>query len=194
VAANYPAGTEFSNTVPASTSTWALAVTGAQIVQVYTASVTVNWQALAASPSSSTSEGYILQAAVNSNFSGLLISSSTTDVNQSTLTLVTLNPATTYYFRVGSLNWSNAADFVTLGSTVTYYAKAWTGAVSTSWANRANWTPIGVPGAADDVIIHPNPPNQPILDTTDTIKSMTIAGSGVYGSTLTMQNPLTAIT
>jgi len=70
--------------------------------------------------------------------------------------------------------------------------RSWTGAVNTSWSNSANWSTFVVPGPNDDVIIDINSANQPILDTTATINSLVIAGSGVYGSTLTMQNPLTA--
>ena len=102
--------TSYVNVIPASTSTLANVVTGSRIYQTFSTSVTVNWVALAATPSSMTAEGYILQASTASNFSGTLYSSSTANVSLSTLTVQGLVYSTLYYFRVGSLNWNNVAD------------------------------------------------------------------------------------
>ena len=40
--------------------------------------------------------------------------------------------------------------------------KDWTGATSTNWATPSNWSPSGVPGAADQVTIN-NVTNAPVI-------------------------------
>src|SRR4029077_18614716 len=45
--------------------------------------------------------------------------SATTDVAQSTLTIVNLLGNTTYYFRVAGINWNNIITYGTIGSTLT---------------------------------------------------------------------------
>ncbi|MFN3528854.1 MAG: beta strand repeat-containing protein [Bacteroidia bacterium] len=65
--------------------------------------------------------------------------------------------------------------------------KTWTGASSTNWSTAANWSPAGVPGNADQIIINATT-NQPILSGNRTIgnggsitinsgASLTITGS-----------------
>src|SRR5205823_3987453 len=55
------------------------------------------------------------------NFNGTeaVYSSATYLVSFSTLTIGNLTPATTYYFRAGTLNWNTVYNFVTVGSTPT---------------------------------------------------------------------------
>jgi tetratricopeptide (TPR) repeat protein/N-acetylneuraminic acid mutarotase len=101
------------------TSTLANAVTNTQVYAAYTTSVTVNWTALPASPSSSTAEGYLLQASTASNFTGTIYSSQTASVSLSTLTVSGLAGDTTYYFRVGSLNWNSVPNYAASVSTRT---------------------------------------------------------------------------
>jgi hypothetical protein len=74
---------------------------------------------------------------------------------------VTLGPST------GNQTFTASA----IGLTVTFAAngsaappKTWTGAVSTDWNVAGNWTPSGVPTAADSVTI-PNTANQPVMHT-----------------------------
>ncbi|MFA5809833.1 MAG: LamG-like jellyroll fold domain-containing protein, partial [Thermoleophilia bacterium] len=88
-------------------------------LNVYTSSVTANWAALPATPSSSTSEGYVLEASSTNFVSGIVYSSSTLTPLSSTLTVSGLAADTTYYFRAGSLNWNSKANYLTLGSTST---------------------------------------------------------------------------
>jgi len=76
----------------------------------------VNWLSLL---SQGGSEGYELDASTAVNFTGTILSSTTADVNQSTLTLTGLAGSTTYYLRIGGINWDNAANYVSVGSTVT---------------------------------------------------------------------------
>ena len=39
------------------------------------------------------------------------------------------------------------------GFTITFPGKTWTGAISADWHTSGNWTPSGVPGGGDDVVI-----------------------------------------
>ncbi|MFC1679756.1 FG-GAP-like repeat-containing protein, partial [Elusimicrobiota bacterium] len=101
-------------------ATLATSLKGAQIAGVFETSVTVNWVELPPSPQWESAEGYSLQASTAGDFSGDLFDSTTADVGQSTLTLTGLNMGTTYYFRVGSLNWVGNANRGVIGSTMTY--------------------------------------------------------------------------
>ncbi|MFC2092070.1 fibronectin type III domain-containing protein, partial [Elusimicrobiota bacterium] len=113
----YGSGKEGAYSSYIATSTLANKVTNAGIYNVGLTSVTINWTALLPTPSSASCQGYIVQASSISDFSSIYSSTSTTDVNLSTLTVTGLNDATTYWFRVGSLNWNNVANYVTVSST-----------------------------------------------------------------------------
>lgn len=91
----------------------------ATFLNVFSSSVTVDWAALAASPSSATASGYVLEACRLSDFSTLVLSSSTTSIALSTLTVINMNASTTYYFRVGTLNGTGDPNYQALGSTTT---------------------------------------------------------------------------
>ena len=118
-AGNISSGTtNYVNTVPASTSTLANPVTGAQISAIANSSITVNWVALAASPSSATAEGYELDVSTDPAFGIITASSVTTNVNLSTLTVSGLPRSATYFFRVGSLNWNGIANDVSVPGSV----------------------------------------------------------------------------
>ena len=54
----------------------------------------------------------------------------------------------------------------------------WTGSSSTVWSNAANWSSGSVPGSSDDVIIA-DVTNNPVLDATDQVGSITIQNGGV---------------
>jgi hypothetical protein len=57
--------------------------------------------------------------------------------------------------------------------------KTWTGASSTDWNTAGNWSPSGVPGAGDDVVI-PDTFNPPVLsDLTTTVASVTISADSL---------------
>ena len=96
--------TSYVNTTPVSTSTLANLIVP-QVYVVNYSSITVNWPPLPGSPSSSSAEGYELDASTNSNFVPLWTSSMTASVSVSTLTLSSLPYATTLYLRAGAINW-----------------------------------------------------------------------------------------
>jgi hypothetical protein len=115
-------------------------------IDIEASSATLAWAALPTSPSSATSEGFRLDASANGFSTNL--SSATGSPLSSTLTVSGLTPNTTYQFRVGSLNWSGALDFTTLGTTMTLAnipASAGglvptTGTITASWSANSNST------------------------------------------------------
>ncbi|MFT5207338.1 MAG: filamentous hemagglutinin family protein [Candidatus Omnitrophota bacterium] len=65
-----------------------------------------------------------------------------------------------------NLNWG-------FGSTYT-----WDGSSSTDWNTAANWDLNAVPGTSDDIVIA-NVANDPILDSTRTVNTLTVNSSGI---------------
>lgn len=127
---------------------------------VFLTSATTQWAALPAAPSSATAEGYRLEASSTNFGAGTVYSSATVTVALSTLTVSSLAQNTTYFFRVGSLNWANAPNLTTLGSTVTLAAapsnltvgSVSSTSVSLSWSvnGNPNWTPYELSLSTDD--------------------------------------------
>jgi len=86
-----------------------------------------------------------------------------------------------------------------LGGQALAQSKTWTGAVNTSWTNAGNWSPTGVPGPADTVLI---PAGAGTVSATDTIVvasadirrpisiSGTFTSATTLGSTLTLNGTL----
>ncbi|MFH2203946.1 MAG: right-handed parallel beta-helix repeat-containing protein [Elusimicrobiota bacterium] len=110
---------------PASTSTLANRVRGVEMKGVFLTSATFTWQKLptaAQEGSTSTAEGYILQASDAEDFSTTIYSAQTPLIGLSTLTVTGLNAGTTYYFRVGSLNWNSVGNFA---STIAARTDGW---------------------------------------------------------------------
>src|SRR5439155_27092926 len=66
-----------------------------------------------------TTQGYELDASTAANFTGTIYSSTTFLAANSTLTVSGPAAFTTYYLRVGDLNWHNATNYVSIGSTMT---------------------------------------------------------------------------
>jgi hypothetical protein len=91
-------------------------ITTYQYFQVNVTSVVVNWESLSGLGGS---EGYELDASTSSDFVPVFRSSVTDSVDVSTLTLQNLNAYTTYYFRVGGINWNNMVNYTSLASTQT---------------------------------------------------------------------------
>ncbi|MFH2201703.1 MAG: fibronectin type III domain-containing protein [Elusimicrobiota bacterium] len=140
-----------NNAVTKATSTLAVAPTALaeHFLAVYAGSVTANWAARPAAPPESTAQGYVLEAAINANFSGTVLSSATANVLSSTLTVSGIGANTTYYFRVGSLNHNGAANYTVLAATRTFSSApgaadpTFTGVFVTSAALQ--WTSGGNP-------------------------------------------------
>ncbi|MBI3298668.1 MAG: S8 family serine peptidase [Elusimicrobia bacterium] len=82
-------------------------------------SVSVSWTPLNLVPVDASCEGYLVVAATAANFSGSHIETRTSNPSASALNVVNLLQETSYYFRVGALNWHGVPTFTTLGSTVT---------------------------------------------------------------------------
>lgn len=100
------------------TVTLAKPVIGAGIGAVFFSSVAVNWVPLptaAQEGSSNSAQGYVLQASTRADFSGLLFSSATANVQVSTLVIAGLTVDVTYFFRIGSLNWRGVPNFLSAG-------------------------------------------------------------------------------
>ncbi|MFC1679225.1 FG-GAP-like repeat-containing protein, partial [Elusimicrobiota bacterium] len=126
--------TSYALTTPASTSTLATLVTGTQVHEVFMTSATINWVELPSSPMWDSAEGYLLQASTASNFSGTMYSSSTPNVGLSTLTVTGLGDGSTFYFRVGSLNWNGVPNFAASVSTQIFgWFLTWTGGAGFSY-------------------------------------------------------------
>lgn len=113
-------GGQFSGAVLLATSTLANAPGApAEPFVSVTSSLTVTWIPLPAAPQSASCSGYLLEVSPAEDFSGPIRSARTSDPSASVLGVEGLTPLTTYYARVGSLNFNGVPSFVLLGSTET---------------------------------------------------------------------------
>lgn len=87
-------------------------------LNVYETSATLAWAAIPVDVASATAEGFSLEASTtdfgNAFPGGTIYSSATTNVLSSTLTVSLVDLGTTYYFRVGSLNWTSIKHYAAL--------------------------------------------------------------------------------
>src|SRR5260221_325723 len=60
--------------------------------------------------------------------------------------------------------------------------KTWTGLSSTDWNDPGNWSPPGIPGSSDDVVIGTTA-NSPALGASTTVNTITINGSDTLALT-----------
>ena len=119
-------GAELSNGATAPTLARPAALAAETFLGVFQSSITADWVALpneTADVSSMSAEGYRLEAS-STNFGALspggqVFTSATLRMEASTLTLTGLATDVTYYFRLATLNWNSAPDFLSLGSTKT---------------------------------------------------------------------------
>ena len=150
--------------------------------------MTVSWVPSPLSPpdaSSKTAEGYLLQASTAADFSGTLFSSGTPNAALSTLSVTGLAGYTTYYLRVGALNWNGVPTYAAAAATRTTTGAAplnpvvtavYLSSVSVAWgqvgaqdgyvveastasdftAVRTSVTPNGLAGALSVLSLDPN--------------------------------------
>jgi len=140
------------------------------VSSVTTNSIGVTWGKFALAPSSMTDEGFELDASTAPNFTGTVISSVSFAPSISTLTVGGLTMLTTYYMRLGSVNWESATNYILIGPVETadvipaianLFASSGTYADSISY----QWTAQGVLGGAGTL----NNGFYIIMFTTDTV-------------------------
>ena len=119
MAALYNGATVYMTATPSNRSTLPASLGAALFAGVFYSSVTVSWTPLASSPPKATAESYLLEAATTQAFTQVLFSSSTGITPVSRLTLTSLSPNTSYYFRAGSVNWDGAANYSVTPATAT---------------------------------------------------------------------------
>src|SRR5438552_3938954 len=152
IGALYNGATTYIATVPSSTSTLASLVTNGQVYQVFATSITANWFTFSSGSGANTSQGYELDASTAANFTGTIYSSTTFLASNSTLTVSGLAAFTTYYLRVGDLNWNNATNYASIGSTMTTSGGAvGSPAISAVYLSTitATWTTVPHDNASD---------------------------------------------
>jgi hypothetical protein len=59
----------------------------------------------------------------------------------------------------------------------------WNGGTDNDWGTSANWTPAGIPGAADNVIINIPGTNTLSINSSRTVVDFTVSGTGVFTTT-----------
>jgi hypothetical protein len=115
--------TNYENTSPAAIVTLADPLMNAGILQVNSSSIAVSWTAMSSGSGPNTAVGYELDASsTNFNGSGTISTSSNTTPSVSSLTVSGLTPNTTYFIRVGAINWGGVPNFVAIGSVTTMMA------------------------------------------------------------------------
>ncbi|MFA5138092.1 MAG: LamG-like jellyroll fold domain-containing protein [Elusimicrobiota bacterium] len=137
--------TAYASVVPASTSTLSNLVVGTAFNILYRTSATVTWTPFPASPRSAGAEGFRLDACLDEDFSGALISSSAWVPTLDRLTLDGLSVDTTYYFRVGSLNSNGVPNYVGMGPKMTAPAAPQSPSIAAAYLSSvaAQWTAVG---------------------------------------------------
>lgn len=147
-----------------------------QVISVGSQTASLGWAALPAGPPSASALGYRLEAS-SSNFSGgTVLTTATYSISNSTLTVQDLDPNTTYYFRVGTLNQAETPNYSARLSTITLAATV-TPALTSAGATQLSVT----------VSLNPPFPSSPQQSTCEgylLLGSSTAfaAGSAVYSS------------
>jgi len=168
-----------------SSSTLATQVSAATFYQVFGTSLTVNWAAVASNPQSATAEGYRLEASASADFSGTILSSVTTNIEVSTLSIAGLTGNTSYYLRIGSLNWNNVPNYVLVGSTLTE-ATSQVVTVAPSESETVTYTPPSGPVVVE---IPAGTFERSVVVTVETPPSYPTAGSSAGNLTGTNVGP-----
>jgi hypothetical protein len=151
VGALYDSGTtDYAIASPTETTTLTRLVTSPTFLQTTSSTIKARWNTLGGATQAA---GYLLEVSTHTNFDMIWASSQTADVTVATLTVGGLAPSTTYYARVGGLNWEMIANYVPIGSTVTLTVSTDTiptGLDGTALGHSSiSWTWNTVPGASE---------------------------------------------
>jgi hypothetical protein len=92
--------------------------TNIALATVETSSVSFSWTPRPVTPSSETVKGYLLQLSTDSGFSVFTNTFNSSNVSQSSWAVSGLVGGSTYFFRLGSINWSNATNYAVSVSTL----------------------------------------------------------------------------
>jgi len=184
-----------------STSTLTTPITTEQYYQVNMTSVAVSWAAFGIGPGNNTSEGYELDASTAGDFTGQLFMSSNTAPAVSTLTLTGLTPSTTYFFRVGGINYNDVVNFTVMSATQTLgvptpmgLAGNAIGVSSISWA----WGAFSnIPGISYILYQATSPTTQVYSGTANSFTEPNLSTNTAYGRVVSamlsgVQSPLSA--
>ena len=104
---------------PRSTLVGSAPTAASPFLSVTYTSATVVWTPLAAAPQSAAAEGYLLTLSTASNFGGDLFRTTVWGGSVGQAGITGLRHSTTYYLRIGALNWEGAQTFANFGSTMT---------------------------------------------------------------------------
>ncbi|MCP3683301.1 MAG: fibronectin type III domain-containing protein, partial [bacterium] len=117
------------------TSTLADKPVSPAVQNVYESSATISWTDVECT-------GYRIYASTASDYSGEIQSTATTNGDETSLTVEDLYPNNTYYFRTGSLNWHNAANYASnISSTTLAQTVGDADIYSVYWSSvTVNWT------------------------------------------------------
>jgi hypothetical protein len=102
----------------ATVTTLAQVPTNIAVASVQTSSVTFTWTPRPLSPSSDTVKSYLLQLSTDTNFNVFTTTINSTNVSQSSWAISGLSGGSTYFFRLGSINWANATNYAVSVSTL----------------------------------------------------------------------------
>ncbi len=147
----------------AAAATLAVAPTAPSVLPVDFTSFTITFPSLLAAPQSATCEGYRVQAALDPAFASIVFTTDLPGFAANTTLITGLVPATTYYVRVGALNWNGLPDYSASASTMTLQPIQSSGTVSGSGLSLTV-TPVGAPVTSIQLLVPPAtlPPGTPV--------------------------------
>ncbi|MCK4935479.1 MAG: T9SS type A sorting domain-containing protein [Elusimicrobiales bacterium] len=111
--------TVYTNSTPEEVSTLSLPVSAPALASVFYSSITISWTPLAGPDDKDIAESYILESSVHPDFSAILYSSQTSVISVDRLSIENLSANTTYFFRIGAINWDNEKNYIQAPTTAT---------------------------------------------------------------------------